>query len=207
MTTFTPMPGAAPFHRQVAGHDGIQGLSANQTRVERVHVQVADQHSALMAHNIFGVASDGSTPPGLIAAPDFLYNFRFSGNGGKVAYEALGEISTVNYDGTDLNSEVITGFDPPHGADGERGGEVRFLGEVDEAGPTGYGLHRLITSLGHSCIVVAPSLVPRRPGDQVKTNRRDTISLAKLLRAGELTAVWVPCPTSALWPALSRRPL
>ena len=80
-------------------------------------------------------------------------------------------------------------------ADGERGGEVRFLGEVDaseesmrrvvkrlaakhsrvqfcyEAGPTGYGLHRLITSLGHSCIVVAPSLVPRRPGDQVKTNR------------------------------------
>ena len=82
-------------------------------------------------------------------------------------------------------------------ADGERGGEVRFLGEVDEAGPTGYGLHRLITSLGHSCIVVAPSLVPRRPGDQVKTNRRDAISLAKLLRAGELTAVWVPCPTSA----------
>jgi transposase len=101
-------------------------------------------------------------------------------------------------------------------ADGERGGEVRFLGEVDsseesmrrvvkriaakyrcvqfcyEAGPTGYGLHRLITSLGHNCIVVAPSLVPRRPGDQVKTNRRDAISLAKLLRAGELTAVWVP---------------
>ena len=101
-------------------------------------------------------------------------------------------------------------------ADGERGGEVRFLGEVDaseesmrrvvkriaakhsrvlfcyEAGPTGYGLHRLITSLGHSCIVVAPSLVPRRPGDQVKTNKRDAISLAKLLRAGELTAVWVP---------------
>jgi hypothetical protein len=92
-------------------------------------------------------------------------------------------------------------------ADGERGGEVRFLGEVDaseesmrrvvkriaakhsrvqfcyEAGPTGYGLHRLITSLGHSCIVVASSLVPRRPGDQVKTNRRDAISLAKLLRA------------------------
>jgi hypothetical protein len=98
-------------------------------------------------------------------------------------------------------------------ADDERGGEVRFLGEVDaseesmrrvvkriaakhsrvqfryKAGPTGSGLHRLITSLGHSCIVVAPSLVPRRPGDQVKTNRRDAISLAKLLRAGELTAV------------------
>jgi transposase len=61
-----------------------------------------------------------------------------------------------------------------------------------EAGPTGYGLHRLITSLGHSCTVVAPSLIPRRPGDRVKTNRRDALSLAKLLRAGELTAVWVP---------------
>src|SRR5271165_1955268 len=101
-------------------------------------------------------------------------------------------------------------------ADGGRAGEVRFLGEFEssttatsklvrklaakyqrvtfcyEAGPTGYGLHRLITSLGHSCIVVAPSLIPRRPGDQVKTNRRDAIALAKLLRAGELTAVWVP---------------
>lgn len=101
-------------------------------------------------------------------------------------------------------------------ADGERGGEVRYLGEVEasaesmrkavkriagtyerayfcyEAGPTGYGLHRLITSLGHPCIVVAPSLIPRRPGDRVKTNRRDALALAKLLRAGELTAVWVP---------------
>jgi transposase len=101
-------------------------------------------------------------------------------------------------------------------ADGERGGEVRYLGEVDasevsmrrvvkriaakydrvhfcyEAGPTGYGLHRLITSLRHSCIVVAPSLIPKRPGDRVKTNRRDAVGLAKLLRAGELTAVWVP---------------
>lgn len=61
-----------------------------------------------------------------------------------------------------------------------------------EAGPTGYGLHRLITSLGYSCTVVAPSLIPRKPGDRVKTNRRDAVGLAKLLRAGELTAVWVP---------------
>ena len=61
-----------------------------------------------------------------------------------------------------------------------------------EAGPTGYGLYRLITSLGHECIVVAPSLIPKKPGDRVKTNRRDAISLAKLSRAGELTAVWVP---------------
>lgn len=61
-----------------------------------------------------------------------------------------------------------------------------------EAGPTGYGLYRLIRSMGYECMVVAPSLIPRRPSDQVKTNRRDAIGLAKLLRAGELTAVWVP---------------
>ena len=61
-----------------------------------------------------------------------------------------------------------------------------------EAGPTGYGLHRLITELGHPCMVVAPSLIPRKPGDRVKTNRRDAMALAKLLRADELTAVWVP---------------
>jgi transposase len=101
-------------------------------------------------------------------------------------------------------------------ADGGRGGEVRFLGEIDntvaattklvrklaakyerltfcyEAGPTGYGLHRLITSLGHECVVVAPSLIPKKPGDRVKTNRRDALSLARQLRSDELTAVWVP---------------
>jgi len=54
------------------------------------------------------------------------------------------------------------------------------------------GLHRLISDLGHECLVVAPSLIPSKPGDRVKTNRRDAINLAKLLRAGELTAVWVP---------------
>jgi len=61
-----------------------------------------------------------------------------------------------------------------------------------EAGPTGYGLYRLLKSLGHECLVVAPSLIPKKAGDRVKTNRRDAVSLAKLLRAGELTAVWVP---------------
>ncbi|SDK65651.1 Transposase [Mesorhizobium muleiense] len=61
-----------------------------------------------------------------------------------------------------------------------------------EAGPTGYGLYRLIRSLGHECTVVAPSLIPRKPSDRVKTNRRDALGLARLLRAGELTAVWVP---------------
>jgi transposase len=68
-------------------------------------------------------------------------------------------------------------------------GELRFC---YEAGPTGYDLHRQIVALGHPCSVVAPSLIPRRPGDRVKTNRRDAVSLARLLRAGELTAVWVP---------------
>src|SRR6516165_1896096 len=101
-------------------------------------------------------------------------------------------------------------------AEAGRAGEVRFLGEIEnteaaitkvvrklagkyerltfcyEAGPTGYELYRQIKSLGHECVVVAPSLIPKKPGDRVKTNRRDAVSLAKLLRAGELTAVWVP---------------
>jgi transposase len=50
-----------------------------------------------------------------------------------------------------------------------------------------------LSALGHECIVVAPS-IPKRAGDRVKTDRRDTASLAKLHRAGELTAVWVPDP-------------
>jgi transposase len=61
-----------------------------------------------------------------------------------------------------------------------------------EAGPTGYELYWQLKSLGHECVVVAPSLIPKKPGDRVKTDRRDAVSLAKLLRAGELTAVWVP---------------
>lgn len=100
-------------------------------------------------------------------------------------------------------------------AEAGRAGEVRFVGEIDnsaaataklvkklaaryerltfcyEAGPTGYGLYRQIKSLGHECVVVAPSLIPQRPGDRVKTNRRDALSLARLLRGGDLTAVWV----------------
>ena len=120
------------------------------------------------------------------------------------------------------STEVFVGIDVAKArnaiavADGSRGGEVRYLGEFAsdpatmqrtirrlaskyeqahfcyEAGPTGYGLYRLIRSMGHECMVVAPSLIPRRPGDRVKTNRRDAVALAKLLRADELTAVWVP---------------
>lgn len=67
--------------------------------------------------------------------------------------------------------------------------ELRF---VYEAGPSGYGLHRYLTKKGWSCDVVAPSLIPRRPGDKVKTDRRDAVELARLLRSGDLTAVYVP---------------
>jgi len=61
-----------------------------------------------------------------------------------------------------------------------------------EAGPCGYGLHRQLTGLGAECVVVAPSLVPTKPGDKVKTDRRDALKLARAHRSGDLTAVWVP---------------
>ena len=61
-----------------------------------------------------------------------------------------------------------------------------------EAGPCGYPLARRLRRLGHVCHVIAPSLIPRRAGDRVKTDRRDALQLARLLRAGELTAVCVP---------------
>ncbi len=61
-----------------------------------------------------------------------------------------------------------------------------------EAGPCGYELYRLIVSEGHQCEVVAPSLIPKKPGDKVKTDNRDAVQLARLLRSGELTAVYVP---------------
>jgi transposase len=101
-------------------------------------------------------------------------------------------------------------------AESGRNGEVRFFGEIEakpaaverfvrrlekkhprlhfcyEAGPTGYGLYRQIVELGQRCDVVAPSLIPKRPGERVKTNRRDAVSLARLLRAGELKGIWVP---------------
>ena len=69
-------------------------------------------------------------------------------------------------------------------------GEV--LNVCYEAGPCGYGLHRELTALGHECEVVAPSLIPRKAGDRLKTDRRDALMLARLHRAGELTPVWVP---------------
>ena len=119
-------------------------------------------------------------------------------------------------------SEAFIGFDTAkkkHAvaiADVGREGEIRYLGEIDsspltiermirklagryeklhfcyEAGPTGYGLYRQVRGLGHDCTVVAPSLIPKKSGERVKTNRRDAVSLARLFRAGELTSVWVP---------------
>jgi transposase len=122
------------------------------------------------------------------------------------------------------NSKVFVGLDTSKlkisvaVAEDGRQGEVRFLGEIDntpeamrrlvhklasrhsellfcyEAGPTGYGLQRQISALGYDCAVIAPSLIPKRPGERVKTNRRDALTLARLHRAGELTAIWVPDP-------------
>lgn len=63
-----------------------------------------------------------------------------------------------------------------------------------EAGPCGYGIQRQLSVAGHECVVVAPSLIPRKPGDRIKTDRRDAANLARLHRAGELTPVWVPDP-------------
>jgi transposase len=91
-------------------------------------------------------------------------------------------------------------------AESGRDGEVRYVGEIDsspatvervigklagryeklhfcyEAGPMGYGLYRQIHGLGHGCTVVAPSLIPKKRGERVKTNRRDAVTLARLLR-------------------------
>lgn len=75
---------------------------------------------------------------------------------------------------------------------------VRKLGPVEElrfcyeAGPTGYVLYWQLTRMGAKCAVVAPTLVPVKAGDRVKTDRRDALKLARNYRAGELTAVWVP---------------
>jgi len=63
-----------------------------------------------------------------------------------------------------------------------------------EAGPTGFGLHRRLVAAGVDCVVVAPGLVPSRPGDRVKTDKRDARRLAALLAAGLLTAIFVPSP-------------
>jgi transposase len=73
-----------------------------------------------------------------------------------------------------------------------------------EAGPCGYELYRQLSAAGYACVVVAPALIPRKPGERIKTDRRDAVSLARLDRAGELSAVWVPGPEQEGMRDLSR---
>jgi transposase len=63
---------------------------------------------------------------------------------------------------------------------------------VYEAGPCGYWLYRYLSKKDYDCWVVAPSLIPKKPGDRVKTDRRDAVQLARLARSGDLTPVYVP---------------
>jgi transposase len=115
----------------------------------------------------------------------------------------------VRFLGLDVHAETIAV------AVAEPDGEVRSLGTIAnreesirklikklgppeelracyEAGPTGYVLYWQLTQLGVECVVVAPTLVPTKAGDRVKTDRRDAEKLARCHRAGDLTAVWVP---------------
>src|SRR6202166_333242 len=118
-------------------------------------------------------------------------------------------MSKLRFVGLDVHAETIAV------AVAEAGGEVRSLGVIPnrlesvrklvgklapigtlkccyEAGPTGYVLYWQLTQMGVACEVIAPSLIPTKAGDRVKTDRRDAEKLARCYRAGELTAVWVP---------------
>jgi transposase len=118
-------------------------------------------------------------------------------------------MSKLRFIGMDVHAETIAV------AVAETGGEVRSFGVIPnrlesirkmvgklgpkealrccyEAGPTGYVLYWQLTQMGVACEVIAPSLIPTKAGDRVKTDRRDAEKLARCYRAGELTAVWVP---------------
>lgn len=118
-------------------------------------------------------------------------------------------MKNVRFVGLDVHARTITV------AVAEPSGEVRSLGVIAnsieavrkllkrlgpakqlracyEAGPTGYALYWQLTQLGVRCEVIAPTLMPKKPGDRVKTDRRDAERLARSYRSGDLTAVWVP---------------
>ena len=63
---------------------------------------------------------------------------------------------------------------------------------VYEAGPCGYWIYRLLSSMGHACYIVAPSLIPKKPGDRIKTDKRDAIHLCELLKQGNIDPIYVP---------------
>lgn len=99
-----------------------------------------------------------------------------NGDGGEAGY--YGMIENTPYTCLKLAKKLSKG-----------GEEVLFC---YEAGPCGYEIYRQLTKAGYDCVVIAPSLIPKKAGDRVKTDRRDAVSLARLLRAGELTPIWVP---------------
>ena len=82
--------------------------------------------------------------------------------------------------------------------------KAQHLVFIYEAGPCGYGLSRELTTQGHVCWVVAPSLMPKKAGDRVKTDRRDAVQLARLMRSGDLTPVDVPAVQDDAMRDLSR---
>jgi transposase len=75
---------------------------------------------------------------------------------------------------------------------------------VYEAGPCGYWVYRHLTKLGHECFIVAPSLIPKKPGDRVKTDKRDAILLCTLLKNGDANPIYVPEPEDEAVRDLSR---
>lgn len=83
-------------------------------------------------------------------------------------------------------------------------GPTEQLHIVYEAGPTGFGLQRALSAKGYVCEIIAPSQIPRRPGDRVKTDGRDSVQLAECSRAGQLSAVWIPDPDDEAIRDLSR---
>lgn len=105
-----------------------------------------------------------------------------------VAVAEPGRSGEVRYHGTIANNE------PAVRKLVKKLGPAEELRCCYEAGPCGYVLFWLLTALGVDCTVVAPSLIPERAGDRVKTDRRDAEKLARLHRSGELVAVWVPDP-------------